>query len=100
MLLGEIVDAGLFIGLTSDNQACGTLSSQWFKRRRGLANGLVFAGGGIGGCFQSILMQALINKVGIAWTFRIMGFITLLLAIPAAMLLKERHVRPTATIDW
>ncbi|KAF9232145.1 major facilitator superfamily domain-containing protein [Melanogaster broomeanus] len=80
--------------------ACGTLCSQWFKRRRGLANGLVFAGGGVGGCVQSIAMQALINRVGISWTFRIMGFVTLLVTVPAAMLLKERHPRATATIDW
>ncbi|KAF8841176.1 MFS general substrate transporter [Paxillus ammoniavirescens] len=80
--------------------ACGTLSSQWFKRRRGLANGLVFAGGGIGGCVQSIAMQALINRAGIPWTFRVMGFVTLLVTVPAAMLLKERNPRATATIDW
>lgn len=83
-------------------QACGTLPSQWFKRRRGLANGLVFAGGGLGGCIQSIVMQLLIDKVGILWTFRIMGLITLCVTVPAAMLLKERygHVHVTAKIDW
>ncbi|KIJ69501.1 hypothetical protein HYDPIDRAFT_24336 [Hydnomerulius pinastri MD-312] len=93
---------GIILGLGNSLcfLACGTLSSQWFKRRRGLANGLVFAGGGIGGCAQSIAMQALINKVGIPWTFRIMGFVTLLVTVPAAMLLKERHARATATVDW
>ncbi|KAH7889786.1 major facilitator superfamily domain-containing protein [Phlebopus sp. FC_14] len=71
--------------------ACGTLYAQWFKRRRG---------GGIGGCIQTIVMQVLIDKVGIRWTFRIMGFITLIVTVPAAMLLKERHRRSTVAIDW
>lgn len=81
-------------------QACGTLPSQWFKRRRGLANGLVFAGGGLGGCIQSIVMQILIDRLGILWTFRIIGSITLFVTMPAAMLLKERHTHVTAKIDW
>ncbi|KAG6376060.1 major facilitator superfamily domain-containing protein [Boletus reticuloceps] len=80
--------------------ACGTLPSQWFKRRRGLANGLVFAGGGLGGCVQSIVMQLLIDRVGILWTFRIMGSITLLATVPAAMLLRERHIHVAVTVDW
>ncbi|KAH7923170.1 MFS general substrate transporter [Leucogyrophana mollusca] len=80
--------------------ACGTLPAQWFKRRRGMANGLIFAGGGVGGCVWSVLMQSLLDKVGIEWTFRILGFITLVVTMPAAMLLKERTRRTTASIDW
>lgn len=76
------------------------MPSQYFTKRRGLANGFVFAGGGIGGCVLSISMDSLINRVGIAWTFRILGFITLAVTIPAAMLLKERTVRSRTSVDW
>lgn len=48
----------------------------------------------------SISMDGLLNSVGIAWTFRILGFITLSVTLPAAMLLKERTRRASATVEW
>ena len=81
-------------------QTCGSLPAQFFKRRRGLANGLVFAGGGLGGFVLSISMDNLLNRVGVAWTFRILGCITLGVTLPAAMLLKERTHRSSATVEW
>lgn len=45
-------------------------------------------------------MQLLIDRLGILWTFRIMGFVTLLVTVPAAMLLKERYTHVGATLDW
>lgn len=79
---------------------CGTLPAQYFRRRRGLANGLVIGGGGIGGCILSISMNTLISHVGVAWTFRIIAFITLATTLPAAVVLKERTLRHTATVEW
>jgi predicted MFS family arabinose efflux permease len=60
----------------------------------------VFAGGGLGGFVLSISMDSLLTRVGIAWTFRILGFVTLGVTLPAAMLLKERARRPSATVEW
>lgn len=99
---------GLFItngvimgyGISLVFMAGGTLPSQYFSRRRGLANGFVFAGGGIGGAVLSISTQALLDRVGVAWTFRITGFITLAATIPAAMLLRERTRRVASSIEW
>jgi MFS family permease len=81
-------------------QACGTLPSQWFKRKRGLANGLVFAGSGLGGRIQSIVFQIIIDEFNVAWAFRILGLTTLLVTVPAAVLLRERRTYATARIDW
>lgn len=81
-------------------QVCETLPLQWFKRRQGLTNGLAFAGGGLGGCIQSIVMQFLVDRLDILWTFRIMGSITLLVTVLAAMLLRERYTYATAKVDW
>ncbi|KAI0067283.1 MFS general substrate transporter [Artomyces pyxidatus] len=80
--------------------ACGSLPSQYFKRRRGLANGVVFAGGGLGGSVWALSINALIDRVGIPWTFRILGFITLAVTMPTAMLLKERTRRASASLEW
>lgn len=75
--------------------------AQYFSRKRGLANGIVFAGGGFGGAVTSFALEALIHKVGPAWTYRILGSFTLLTGIPAAWLVKERAPPKTAGfIDW
>lgn len=58
------------------------------------------AGGGFGGGVLSIAIQALLDRVGVPWTFWILGFINLATAIPAALLLKERTRRSTSSFDW
>lgn len=58
------------------------------------------AGGGLGGGVLSIAIQALLVRVGVPWTFRILGLITLATAIPASLLLKERTRRSTSSFDW
>ncbi|KAK5726658.1 hypothetical protein LTR15_002546 [Elasticomyces elasticus] len=68
-----------------------TLPTQYFSSKLGTANGLVKLGGGIGATVLAIVSETLIQRVGIAWTFRILGFITLSTGLPAAMLLKERN---------
>lgn len=52
------------------------------------------------GCVLSLSMQAFLDRVGVAWTFRIMGFIILAITMPAAMLLKERTRRATSSFEW
>lgn len=74
---------------------------QYFSRKRGLANGIVFAGGGLGGAVTSFALEALIQKVGPEWTYRILGVFTLFTGIPAAWLVKERVPPRTAGfVDW
>jgi nitrate/nitrite transporter NarK len=78
-----------------------TTASQWFFRKRGLANGIVYAGGGIGGAATSLAMEKLVQQTGPAWTFRIIGLVTLATGLPAAWLIKERSpVRRKTFIDW
>ncbi|KAJ7062642.1 major facilitator superfamily domain-containing protein [Mycena amicta] len=74
--------------------------SQYFTNRRGLANGIVYSAGGLGGAVNSFVIDALVQSVGPAWTFRILGIITLATGIPAALLVVERtHIRTTGFID-
>lgn len=63
---------------------------QWFDKRRGLALGLSASGSGIGGLIMPFIMNALLLKFGAPWTYRIIGFICLLLGAFATSLVKER----------
>ena len=75
--------------------------AQYFNNKRGLANGIVFAGGGLGGAAISFATSGLIQRVGTAWTYRILGFLTLVTGLPAAWLIKERvPISSTAFIEW
>lgn len=66
------------------------IASQWFGRRRSLANGLASAGSGIGGLAMSFAIESMIRRLGIGWALRITGFIVALVNFPATMFLKTR----------
>ncbi len=89
---GLFVTAGILAGLGSSliYAMSNTLPVQWFSSKLGTANGLVKLGGGLGATAMAVVVQALINKVGIPWAFRILGLISLASGIPAAMLIRER----------
>ena len=75
-----------------------SLPVQWFDRRLGTANGLVKLGGGVGATVMAVAIQLLIDRVGIAWTFRTLTFASLASGIPSALLIKEK-TRPAAPIN-
>ena len=91
-LSGLFVTAGVSYGLGSSltYTLSNTLPAQWFNSKLGTANGLVKLGGGLGATIVAVVVQALIEKVGIPWTFRILGLFSLASGIPAALLVKER----------
>lgn len=88
---GLFVTAGASFGIGSSltYTMCNTLPMQWFNSRLGLANGLVKLGGGLGATIMAVVLQALIDKVGIPWAIRIIGFFSLASGIPAALLIRE-----------
>ncbi|KAK4072909.1 uncharacterized protein Triagg1_5586 [Trichoderma aggressivum f. europaeum] len=88
--------------LTSNtSQVISTVPSQYFSTRRGLANGFMFAGSGFGGAAISFALDSLIQKLGIAWAYRILGLMTLSTGLPAAWLMKERiPVERREFIEW
>ncbi|KAK5997595.1 putative transporter MCH2-like protein [Cladobotryum mycophilum] len=78
-----------------------TVPSQYFSTKRGLANGLIFAGSGFGGATISFGLDALIQKLGPAWAYRILGLTTVATGLPAAFFMKERtKVQTPAFIEW
>jgi MFS family permease len=74
----------------------------YFKKRRGLASGIVYAGGGLGGTGIAFLMNAINQILGIEWTFRVTGLSMLATGMPMAMLLKDRGGPPPvrAWVEW
>ncbi|TVY21821.1 Aspyridones efflux protein apdF [Lachnellula arida] len=78
-----------------------TITPQYFNKKRGIANGIVYAGGGLGGTVITFAVNSLIIHLGPEWTFRILGLVTLATGFPAAWLIKERLPITTATfIEW
>ena len=89
---GLFATAGISVGLGSSltYTMSNTLPVQWFSSKLGTANGLVKLGGGLGATIVAIVVQTLIDRVGIPWTFRVLGLVTLASGIPAALLVRER----------
>ncbi|KAL2048725.1 hypothetical protein ABVK25_011042 [Lepraria finkii] len=89
------------IGVSLAFMVVSVTPAQYFNKKRGLANGIVYAGGGLGGTIITLVMNSVIEKVGPAWTFRILGLATLGTGLPAAWLIKERSPIRTATfVEW
>ncbi|GKT40640.1 aspyridones efflux protein apdF [Colletotrichum spaethianum] len=79
----------------------GVIMGLGMSRKRGLANGIVFAGGGLGGAVNSFALDALLNRLGSAWTYRVLALVTLATGLPAAWLIKERvPVRSSGFVEW
>lgn len=90
---------GLGMGLTFTTVAVAP--TQYFLRRRGLANGIVLAGGGAGGAIISVALNAIIHRLGLAWAFRIHCLVVAGTGLPAAFLIQERvPYKPCGLVDW
>lgn len=77
------------------------IPAQYFNKKRGLANGLIFAGSGFGGAANSAIIDVLIRKVGLEWAYRILGLLTLVTGISAGYMMKERTEVPRRQfVEW
>jgi MCP family monocarboxylic acid transporter-like MFS transporter 3 len=102
-LAGLFGTAGLIagLGIAIVYSVTNALPFQYFSARLGLANGLIKLGGGVGGCVMAIALEAMYQRVGIAWTFRLQGLMILLIGMPAAWMLKDRvPLRNVPFVDW
>lgn len=116
MALGQIASSfsvknvgGLFVaagfvmgyGISCCFMVVSVTPAQYFSKKRGLANGIVFAGGGLGGAVISLSTSAVVNRLGTAWTFRLIGFAMLATGMPAAWFIKERApIRTPTFVEW
>jgi nitrate/nitrite transporter NarK len=71
---------------------------QWFHRRRSLANGIGTSGSGIFGMVYSLAANAMIQKMGLAWAFRVLGIVSFVVNFICAILLKDRNKHVSASL--
>ena len=77
------------------------MPNQYFSTKLGLAQGLIKAGGGLGGAVLSFSLDAIIQKLGVPWAFCTLGFMALATGLPAAWIVRDRYpVRSTPFIEW
>lgn len=70
----------------------------WFSSHRSLAVGIATSGAGFGGLAYSLLAGRLIEVSGVAWTWRILSFISVACNVVCVLLLRERpHSSPTSS---
>ncbi|KAK4076761.1 uncharacterized protein Triagg1_4364 [Trichoderma aggressivum f. europaeum] len=92
---------GVGLGMSLCFMVTSTIPAQYFSRKRGLANGIVSAGGGLGAAVLSYVLDALIQEFGVQWAYRIVGIMTLVTGLPAAWIMKERTTLPKVSfIEW
>lgn len=74
----------------------------YFSTRIGLAVGLGSSGSSIGGIIYPVVLYRLIDRIGFAWSVRVMGFMALgTLLIPiSVMKMRVKSPKPRALIDW
>ncbi|KAM3506968.1 hypothetical protein MY11210_007341 [Beauveria gryllotalpidicola] len=68
---------------------CSTAPLQWFRKRRGLATGIVFGGGSLGAAVMGVATNSMVGRIGAPWTFRVLGFMLWAVCLPAACLMKQ-----------
>ncbi len=66
-----------------------TTLARWFIAKKGLAIGIMFAGGGIGALFASYFIQLCIDSSGWRTAFVILGILVLIIPVLASLFLKK-----------
>ena len=96
--LGSISTLGMFYFfymLNALGYVCGgplpsqVLLSRWFERSRGKAMGFAYFGIGLGGAAVPWISHTLVQHFGWQAALRALGFLILVIALPAALLAKE-----------
>lgn len=95
LFLTQGILVGLGVGFTYIPSIA--IISQWFEKKRSLANGISSAGSGIGGLLYSFLTEAMITRVSLAWALRVTALISGAFLILATMLIRTRNetIQPT-----
>lgn len=93
------ISQGVLIGCGIGFQYIPSLPilSQWFIKRRSLANGFSAAGSGVGGAAFAWGTEAIIQRFDIRWALRITGMIAFAANLAAITLIRDRNriIRPS-----
>ncbi|KAI8096594.1 major facilitator superfamily domain-containing protein [Halteromyces radiatus] len=66
---------------------------QWFKKREGIALGIVSSGSCIGGLVMPFIITPLNRSLGVSWCYRVLGLISLVIFVCACILFKDKTAR-------
>ncbi|KAJ5330344.1 hypothetical protein N7476_000127, partial [Penicillium atrosanguineum] len=69
---------------------------QWFTKKRSLAAGIAAGGSGTGGLIYSLAVNAMLERFGTGWTFRILAIVQLVVNSLCALILRD-HNKLTGT---
>lgn len=64
---------------------------QWFTTRRSFANGIAASGSGLGGLTYSLATNAMIERIGLGWAFRVLGLCACGVNTVCALLIRDRN---------
>ncbi|KUJ21271.1 MFS general substrate transporter [Mollisia scopiformis] len=81
---------------------CISILPTYFSSKLGLTVGLASSGSSVGGVIYPIVLNELLNRIGFAWSVRVLGFIALVtLLVPlSVMRMRAPPQRLRAFIDW
>ncbi|KAI9677061.1 MAG: hypothetical protein M1817_006900 [Caeruleum heppii] len=88
-----ILSQGICFGWGMGFQFIGSVGvvPQWFTKRRSVANGIGTAGSGIGGLIYSLASNAMIQRLGVPWAFRILAIVQFVVNLVCAILIRDRN---------
>lgn len=89
LLLTQGIAFGIGMGLAF-NATVGVVP-QWFRRRRSFAAALSTGGSGFGGLIYSLATNAMIDNIGLAWAFRVLALLSLVVNGGCCLLVKDRN---------
>ncbi|KAG9311579.1 MFS general substrate transporter [Chiua virens] len=69
---------------------CILYMSEWFFKRRGFANGVIFAGTAAGGLVMPFLLPSLVKAYGLFLTLRIIAIASLIILLPCLIFVRPR----------
>ncbi|KAH7312985.1 MFS transporter, MCP family, solute carrier family 16, member 6 [Rhexocercosporidium sp. MPI-PUGE-AT-0058] len=89
LYLSQGILVGLGVGFTYIPSIA--ILSQWFHRKRSLANGISAAGSGIGGLIFAFMVRAAITNISLAWSLRITGLVSGFMNLLATVVIRSRN---------
>ncbi|KAF2503311.1 MFS transporter, MCP family, solute carrier family 16, member 6 [Lophium mytilinum] len=67
------------------------VTSQWFEKKRSLANSITSAGSGVGGIIVAFATLPMIENISLGWALRIIGIISGTVNVIATFLIRNRN---------
>ncbi|KAL7628253.1 hypothetical protein AAE478_002452 [Parahypoxylon ruwenzoriense] len=89
ILLSQGISFGLGMGLCF--VASAAVPPQWFVKRRSFANAIAASGSGFGGLCYSLATNAMISRIGLPWTFRVLAIICFVVNGIASFFIRDRN---------